>query len=134
VNPGGISIAEFNFVDRNGNKRYDGPSELGTVRLRSGADSTPVDTNFKTPYTEEISGSFEGQLPGESSVRFTYVRKNVRDAGPYYVTNLVSAWVGKVTVPTVQTIGGERFNLLDVPDSIGSLTDVLFSNFPDGTY
>ena len=102
VNPGGISIAEFNFIDKNGNKKYDGPSELGSLRLRAGADSTPVDPNFKTPYTEEISGSFEAQLPGESSVRVTYVRKNVHDTGPFYGTNLVSAWVGKVTVPTTQ--------------------------------
>src|SRR5204863_319628 len=93
-----------------------------------------VDTRFKTPYTEAISGSFETQLPGESSARVTYVRKNHRDAGPFYVTNLIPAWVGKVTVPTVQTIDGERFSLLDVPDSLASQTDGIFANFPDGIY
>ena len=134
VNPGGISVAEFNFVDRNGNKKYDGVSELNGLRFRTGADSTPVDPKFKTTYTEEISGSFEGQLPGESSVRVTYVRKNVHDAAPFYLTNLIPAWVGRVTVPTRQTIGGETFNLLDVPDSLADSTDGLYSNFPDGTY
>jgi hypothetical protein len=134
VNPGGISIAEFNFNDRNGNKKYDGVAELGTLRLRAGADSTPVDPNFKTPSTEEISGSFETQLLGESSVRATYVRKNVKDAGPFYGTNLVSAWVGKVTVPSRQVINGETFNLLDVPASLADSTDGLYSNFPDGNY
>jgi carboxypeptidase family protein/TonB-dependent receptor-like protein len=134
VNPGGISQAQFNFNDRNGNKRYDGVSELAGLRSRSGADSTPVDPNFKTPYTEEISGSFEAQLPGESSARVTYVRKNHRDAGPFYVTNLIPAWVGKVTVPAVRTINGETFNLMDVPDSLASQTDGAFANFPDGVY
>jgi hypothetical protein len=134
VNPGGISQAEFNFIDRNGNKKYDGVSELGTLRLRTGADSTPVDPNFKTPYTEEISGSFEGQLPGESSARVTFVRKNVHDTGPFYGTNLVAAWIGKVTVPSRQTIEGETFNLLDVPDALANSTDGIYTNFPDGTY
>ena len=134
VNPGGISVANYNFLDKNGNGKYDGPSELGSLRSRSGADSTPVDPNFKTTYTEELSGSFEAQLPGESSVRTTYVRKNVRDAGPFYGTNLVPAWVGKVTVPSRQTIGTETFNLLDVPNSLADATDGAYSNFPDGVY
>ena len=134
VNPGDISTAEFNFIDKNGNKKYDGPSELGSLRFRSGADSTPVDPNFKTPYTEEISGSFEAQLPGESSARLTYVRKNVKDAGPFYGTNLLPAWVGKGTVPTRQVIGGETFNLLDVSDALADSTDGAYTNYPDGTY
>ena len=29
INPGGQSIAEYNFLDQNRNQRYDGPSELG---------------------------------------------------------------------------------------------------------
>src|SRR5205807_4150418 len=59
VNPGDISIAEYNFRDVQGDHRFHGPENLGTLRLRAGADSTPVDPNFKTPYTEEVSGSFE---------------------------------------------------------------------------
>jgi Carboxypeptidase regulatory-like domain len=132
VNPGGISIAEYNFRDVNGDHRYHGPQNLGTLRLRAGADSTPVDTNFKTPYTEEISGSFETQLAGESAVRLTYVRKNHRNFAPFYGTNLIPAWVGKVTVPTVQTFNGVSYSLLDVPNSIADETDGAYTNFPDG--
>jgi len=132
VNPGGISIAEYNFRDVNGDHRYHGPQNLGTLRLRSGADSTPVDPKTKTPYTEEISGSFETQLAGESAVRLTYVRKNHRNFMPFYGTNLVPAWVGNVTVPTVQTFNGTRYNLLDVPNSIADETDGIYTNFPDG--
>ena len=136
INPGGQSIAEYNFLDQNRNQRYDGPSELGTLRLRVGGDSTLVDPDFKTPYTEEISGSFEIQLPGESSARFTYVRKNDNDFASFYVTNLVTAWIGNVNVPTRQTIGatGEALALLDVPDAIADQTNGLYANYPDGNF
>jgi hypothetical protein len=134
VNPGDITTAEFAFKDVRGDHRYHGPENLGALRFRQGGDSTPVDPNFRTPYTEEISGSFETQLPGESSARVTYVRKNVKDTAPFYGTNLLPAWVGKVTVPTTQTINGETFNLLDVPDALANSTDGLYSNYPDGIY
>ena len=39
ANPGGTNCAEYNFLDQNRNNRYDGPSELGTLRLRIGGDS-----------------------------------------------------------------------------------------------
>ncbi len=131
VNPGDISIAEYNFRDVYGDHRFHGPENLGSLRLRAGADSTPVDPSFKTPYTEEVSGSFETQLPGESSVRLTYVRKKVGDFGPFYGTNLVPAWVGQVTVPSRQTSNGQTYNLLDVPDRLADSTDGVYANFPD---
>ena len=136
INPGGQSIAEYNFLDANNNQRFDGPSELGTLRLRVGADSTPVNKDFKTPVTEEISGTMEFQLPGESSARFTYVRKNQKDFASFYGTNLVSAWVGKVNVPTRQTVGatGQVLNLLDVPNSLADSTDGLYDNYPDANF
>jgi hypothetical protein len=128
VNPGGISIAEYFFKDT-GDHRYHGPQNLNGIRLRAGADSTPVDPNIKTPWTEEISGSFESQLPGESSVRLTYVRKNTRDIIPVYGSNFVPAYFGKVTVPTKQTYLGVTYNLLDVP--AGLSTDAEYTNYPD---
>jgi outer membrane receptor protein involved in Fe transport len=134
ANPGGQTFAEYNFLDQNRNGRYDGPSELGTERLRVGGTATTVDPDFRTPFTEEISASFETQLPGESSARVTYVRKNVGDAAPYYVSNLIPAWIGLNTVPVTRTIGGETFNLVDVPDSVADDTAVQYANFPDGNY
>lgn len=134
ANPAGYTVAEFNFLDQNRNGRYDGPTELGSERLRFGGNSTTVDPDYRTPSTEEISASFETQLPGESSARVTYVRKNVRDAAPYYVSNLVTAWLGQNTVPATRTIDGETFNLVDVPDAIAGDTAVAYANFPDGTF
>ncbi len=136
INPGGQSIAEYNFLDQNRNQRYDGPSELGALRLRAGADNTPVDPDFKTPYTDEFSGTVEVQLPGESSARLTYVRKNHNDFASFYGTNLVAAWIGQVNVPTRQTVGatGQVLNLVDVPDSLAGDTNGLYSNYPDANF
>ena len=134
VNPGDITTVEYAFKDVYGDHRYHGPENLGAFRFRQGGSSTPVDPNFKTPVTEEISGSFETQLPGESSARLTYVRKNVRQPGPFYGTNIIPAWLGQVTVPTRVTVGAETFNLLDVPDALAGSTDGLYTNYPDGDY
>ena len=136
INPGGQSIAEYNFLDQNGNQRFDGPSELGGLRFRLGADSTPVNKDFKTPTTEEISGTMEFQLPGESSARLTYVRKNHYDYASFYGTNLVSAWVGQVNVPTQQTVAatGQVLSLLDVPNRLADSTDSEYNNYPDATF
>ena len=135
ANPGDIRQATFNFIDAHHDGRYHGPENLGTLRSRTGGADAPVDPNMKTPYAEEISGSLETQLPGQSSVRVTYVRKNQRNTAPFYGTNLIPAWVGHVTVPTVQTFNGQTYNLVDVPDSVANQTDGLYSNFPgDSNY
>jgi hypothetical protein len=134
VNPGDITTVEYAFRDVYGDHRYHGPENLGAFRFRQGGSSTPVDPDFKTPVTEEISGTFETQLPGESSARLTYVRKNVRQPGPFYGTNIIPAWLGQVTVPRRVTVGTETFNLLDVPDALAGSTDGLYTNYPDGDY
>jgi len=134
ANPGGTNYAEYNFLDQNHNNRYDGPSELGSLRLRLGGVSSTVNPNLKTPHTDEISGSLEHQFWGESSARLTYVRKNQYDYVPFYFSPLLPAWMGKVTVPTRVVDGNEAFSLLDVPSSIADQTDALFDNWPDGDF
>ena len=37
-------------------------------------------------------------------------------------------------MPVTRTIGGETFNLVDVPDSVAGDTAVEYANFPDGTF
>jgi len=130
ANPGDIRQATFNFIDVYGDQRYHGPENLGTLRSRTGGADAPIDPNMKTPYAEEISGSFETQLPGESAVRVTYVRKNQRNTAPFYGTNLIPAWVGQLTVPATETVNGQVYNLLDVPDAVANSTDGLYTNFP----
>ncbi len=136
ANPGGTNYAEYNFNDLNGNGRYDGPQELGAERLRIGGASTTVNEDLDTPYTDEISASFEHQFWGESSARVTYVRKMQRKFVPFYYTPFVPAWFGQLTVPVrvVADDSGEVFNLRDIPASLAARSDSLFDNIPDSDF
>ncbi len=138
ANPGGTNYAEYNFLDQNHNNLYDGPQELGTLRTRIGGASAGVNPNLKTPHTDEISGTFERQFWGESSFRFTYVRKSQYDYVPFYFTPLLPAWIGNINVPTTQTYDGpngpEVYNLLDVPDALADQTNGYFDNWPGGDF
>jgi hypothetical protein len=135
ANPGGTNYAEYNFNDLNRNGRYDGPLELGAERLRIGGVTTTVDDGLSTPYTDELSASFEHQFWGESSARFTYVRKMQRNFVPFYYTPFVPAWHGQLTVPVrVVTDDGEAFNLRDIPASIADQSNAQFTNIPDSDF
>jgi hypothetical protein len=134
ANPGGTNYSEYNFLDQNHNNRYDGPSELGSLRLRIGGASATVNPKLRTPYTDEISGSVEHQFWGESSLRATFVNKTQRDYVPFYFTPLLPAWNGRVNVPTRVTVGSESFTINDVPAAIADLTDSSFDNVPNSDF
>ena len=136
ANPGGTNYAEYNFADLNGNGQYDGPQELGAERLRIGGASTTVNEGLDTPYTDEISASFEHQFWGESSARVTYVRKMQRKFVPFYYTPYVPAWFGQLTVPVRAVAGdtGEVFDLRDIPASLADQSEALFDNIPDSDF
>jgi hypothetical protein len=134
ANPGGTSYADYNFTDLNGNGKYDGVAELGSLRARLGGADAPVDPNSKTPYTDEYSVTLERQFWGESSIRGTYVRKMQKQFLPFYYTPLVTAWIGNVNVPTAATFNGKTFNLLDVPDSLANATGTEYTNYVDGNF
>jgi hypothetical protein len=134
ANPAGQRYVEYNFNDLNGNKKYDGVSELGTFRARLGGADAPVDPNLKTPHTDEISATYERQFWEESSIRFTYVRKMQRDYVPFYFTPIVTAWVGQLTVPKTATVAGVTYNLMDVPDSLADKTDTAYTNYAGGDF
>ncbi len=134
ANPGGQRYVEYNFNDLNRNGRYDGPQELGTFRFRLGGADAPVDSSAKIPHTDEVSATFEQQFWQESSVRLTYVRKMQKNFLPFYYTPIVTAWLGKVNVPTQAAFNGVTYNLLDVPDSIGDNTDTAYTTYPDGSF
>jgi hypothetical protein len=134
ANPAGQRYVEYNFNDLNGNKKYDGPQELGTFRFRLGGADAPVDPHLKTPYTDEVSATVERQFWGESSIRGTYVRKMQRDYVPFYFTPIITAWLGQLTVPKTATVAGTTFNLVDVPDALADLTDAEYTNYPNGYF
>ena len=139
ANPGGTNYVDYNFRDLNGNGRYDGVQELLSFRNRIGGADAPVDPNTKTPKTDEFSLTLERQFWGESSVRGTYVRKIQNDFIPFYATPIVSAWLGKLTVPKTVAVRGDdgrlvTYQLLDVPDSLADATETAYTNFPDSKF
>ena len=134
VNPAGQRYIEYNFNDLNHNGKYDGVQELGAFRTRIGGDSSPVVAGTKTPHTDEYSVTLEQQFWGESSVRATYVRKMQKDFVPFYFTPIVTAWIGKLTVPTTASYLGTTYSLLDVPNSLANSTDTEYTNWPDSTF
>ena len=79
LNPGGANFKTFKFLDQNGNRLYDGPSELGLLTSSSGGTSTTIDPNMRKPYADEFDLSGERQFWGEASVRVAYVRKNTHN-------------------------------------------------------
>ena len=138
LNPGGANYKTFKFLDQNGNKLYDGPSELGLLTSSSGGTSTTVDPNMRKPYADEFDLSVERQFWGESSVRVAYVRKNTHNE--FATINV--AREGRFTVPTAVTVntadfvngitGRTTYNLMDIPAGISPVN--VIENLPDGSY
>jgi hypothetical protein len=139
ANPGGDNLASYNFNDTNNNGRYDGPQELGALRVRLGGASATVNPALRTPFVEEFSATLEHQFRGESSGRLTLVRKNSRDFVPFYYSPYIPAWIGQLTVPTTVTVTGpsgrtETYDVLDIPESLTGQSDALFDNVPDSDF
>lgn len=111
ANPGGVNTRTYQFLDRNGNRLYDGPLELGTLLASTGGSSTTVDPGMEQPYADEYSVSLEHQFWGEASVRGVYVRKMTKN-----VFGLVNAArLGTITTPVAVTnpLTGGVINALD---------------------
>ena len=138
LNPGGANEKVFKFLDQNGNKKYDGPSELGLLSSSSGGTTTTVDPDMKKPYADEYDLSIERQFWGESSVRIAYVRKVTQNE--FATINL--AREGQFTVPRNVTVdvrdfvngitGQTTYTLMDIP--AGLPTRNVITNVPDGSY
>jgi hypothetical protein len=141
LNPSGANYKTFKFLDQNGNRLYDGPSELGAFVSSAGGVSTKVDPNVKKPYADEYDLSVEHQFWGESSVRVAYVRKNTYNE----ITTIDLSRVGHFTVPITRAItlqhfdtsgtvteGSVNVNFLDMDQRpLGQNT---VTNMPDGHY
>jgi hypothetical protein len=139
ANPGGDSLAEYDFNDLNHNGRYDGPQELGALRFRLGGASAAVNPNLRTPFVDEFDVSLEHQLWGESSLRLALVRKNSRDFVPYYYSPYIPVWVGQLTVPTAVTVIApsgqpETYHVFDIPASLKGQSNALFDNIPGSDF
>ena len=137
LNPGGTNRRDYRFLDQNGNRLYDGLSELGVLLGSAGGTSTTIDPNLRTPYADEFNVSFEQQFMGETSARVAYVRKMTRDE--YTTINVVR--VGQFTVPTTVNVnlsdyvngatGQTTLNVFDIPASLRGVVRNQVTNIPD---
>ncbi|MPZ19336.1 MAG: hypothetical protein GEV06_15685 [Luteitalea sp.] len=136
VNPGGTDRRDYRFNDLNGNRLYDGPAELGALVASAGGSSTTLDPNLRTPYSDEVSASFERQFWGESSLRVAYVRKMTRDA--FDTINVAREGQFVIEVPqevTLQSFDGgvegtRVFTVLDIPDDLQGEVNNAIMNIP----
>ena len=121
-----VAIAEYNFLDQNRNGRYDGPSELGTrapaFRRRFGDECRSRITRRRT--TEEISGVVRDPAARRVVGAF-HLRAQEHQAMRAVLRHQSGPRMGRTEhgASDAGRIGGETFNLLDVPDSLAGETD-----------
>ena len=84
ANPASTAWIRYAFLDPNANGLYDGPGELGVKLDDLGATGTDlraegiaVDPDLAPEYVDEISVSLEHEVAADTSLRFSYVRKDV---------------------------------------------------------
>ena len=103
INPVGNSYVQYKFLDPNGNGLYDGQQELGDfVTGGGGAAGQVIDPDLKPMYVDEFSFSVEHELKADTGLRFSYVRKQIRDSwvhmqAPYYYSVNLSRSTDRLT-------------------------------------
>jgi outer membrane receptor protein involved in Fe transport len=147
VNPTATSSQTYKFLDPNGNGIYDGQQELGAfVSGSGGATGAVVDPDMKLAYVDEFSFSLEHELVADTSLRFSYVRKQTRNnwenPGTPYAINVAQAperLTRNVSVPCVDCpIGfeGTTLDLRTLPDGVENYDPVVTNALgdTDGNY
>ncbi len=82
ANPASTARIRYTFLDPNANGIYDGPDVLGGTGMELVSEGTPVDPALAPEYVDEINVSLEHELAADTSVRVSYVRKNLNgDSG-----------------------------------------------------
>jgi hypothetical protein len=149
-NPAGQRQERYKWTDLNQNGFYDGVAELGEFLECFGVCSegagTPVASGTDLMYTDEISASVEHELAADTSLRFSYVRKQQRNrwgtSGGLTTVNLARA-TENLTQSFVTTctdcpggFEGTTLNLRTLPDGAPT-SETVYANAPgdtDGNY
>lgn len=79
ANPVGAAARRFVFTDRNGNRLLDDGELGGQLSTSGGAGFVRVDSGIGLPYGDELSFHAEREIWSGSSLRASYVYKNLRD-------------------------------------------------------
>ena len=146
ANPGGTAWVRHHFLDQNANGLYDGPSELGAVLAEQGAtgtalaaEGTPVDPDLAKEYADEFSASVEHELAADTSIRLSWVRKDVNgDSGLWNVAQQTALREGRGIACTddpdwpcpVNALTGAVLRVQRVPDDVAGVVDTRIATFP----
>ena len=146
ANPASTAWIRYAFLDPNANGLYDGPGELGAklddlgatgTELR--AEGTAVDPDLAPEYVDEISISLEHEVAADTSLRFSYVRKDVSgDSGiwnaPQQGALLAGRGISCAVDPEwdcpLNALTGALLNVQRVPDDAAGLVDNRLAAFP----
>jgi hypothetical protein len=145
-NPAAWASVQHKFLDQNANGLFDGTHELGDLISTRGtvgsslasAQGTPV-TDLEPSYADEISFSVEHELMADTSLRFSYVRKQLRnDFGlTWNEAQVLPLLEGGIpfTAPCnscPDEFAGSTLNLRRVPDSAANQVRTILDNYPGG--
>ena len=146
ANPASTAWIRYAFLDPNANGIYDGPRELGAKLDEQGAtgtelraEGTAVDPGLAPEYVDEISVSLEHEVAADTSLRFSYVRKDASgDSGIWNAPQQGALLAGRGISCTVDpawdcplnALTGALLNVQRVPDDVSGLIDNRIAAFP----
>ena len=137
ANPLGYSSQRWEFADLNGNRVLDGASELGRLLdTEGGAGGQVTDPDLKQPYGEELSAHFEREIGLSTSLRVSWVYKNLRRQIAIVDLNRAVAYTVPFTFVDVGpdneagTADDQTLNIFDREDGVSS-NNVLTNPGPD---
>jgi len=136
-NPVGRAQLRYNFLDQNGNRVLDGPSELGSLNsTQGGGGFVRIDRDLKRPTASEVSVNLEREIVPALSGRVSYVYKNIRNLWDEVDAIRTPAYTVPYTIVdrgadnTLGTADDQTFNTFDRPRSSAIGSDRVYTN-PD---
>ena len=147
ANPASTAWIRFAFLDLNGNGIYDGAEELGPKLAEQGATGTtlgatgtPVDPDLPREYVDEFGVSMEHELRRDTSLRVSYVRKNLSSDGglwnrPQQEALLAGRGIACMDDPKwdcpVNAFTGAPIRVQRVPADVAGVVDNRIAAFPE---
>ena len=149
ANPASVAWIRYAFLDPNANGLYDGPAELGAKLDEQGAtgldlatEGTPVDPDLKPEYVDELSVSLEHEVAADTSLRFSFVRKDLNgDSGIWNAPQQAALLAGRGVSCTadpgwdcpLNALTGAPLIVQRVPDDVAGMVDNRIAAFPGMT-
>ena len=137
-NPVGRAQLRYNFLDPNGNRLLDGPTELGSLNsTQGGGGFVRIDRNLQRPTASEVSVNVEREIVPALSGRVSYVYKNIRNLWGEIDAIRTPAYTVPYTIVdrgpdnVTGTADDQRFETFDRPPSSQIGSDRVYTNPAD---